>query len=468
METFWEYMTDFLWLSVFLLIAIVIKNKIKFFQRFLVPTAIIAGFIGLIFGQDVLRLISLNADRLGNIVYHTIAIGFIALALKDRPRTARYERGDNVKTGFAITSAYLIQGIIGFAISLIFAFTIFPKLFPPFGLLLPLGFAQGPGQAYSIGTTWEELGLVNGGNIGLSISTIGFLWAIIFGIPLLNYLVRRKKKLKLVGFEEKDKELQKPHRDIEEKHTETIPGRIFIDSLTVQIVLIGIVYLATYWALKGISIALAPLGDYGATVSQLLWGFHFVVAVMIAMVVRIILNVLKRKNWFHINYPDNYMLQRISATSFDYMIVASIAAISIMTFRANWIPILVITSVGGILTMIYTFLLGRRLYRSYIIEHIIALFGMWTGTISTGVALLREIDPEAKSNVAENIVLGSAVALPLGVPLMFILALAVNGYKTQNPMLYLYSMLIFIGFFIILLVAMLLMSRRRENITGIK
>jgi ESS family glutamate:Na+ symporter len=303
METFWEYMTDFLFLSVFLLIAIILKNKIRFFQRFLVPTAIIAGFIGLIFGVDVLGWIKLDPDRLGNIVYHTIAIGFIALALKDRPRAASYERGDNVKTGFAITSAYLIQGIIGFAISLAFAFTIFPKLFPPFGLLLPLGFAQGPGQAYSIGTTWEELGLVNGGNIGLSFSTIGFLWAIIFGIPLLNYLVRRREKLKMVGLEAEVKGLQKPHKDVEEKHTETIPRRIFIDSLTVQIVLIGIVYLATYWALKGISIALAPLGDYGATVSQLLWGFHFVVAVMIAMVVRIILNILKRKNWFHINYP---------------------------------------------------------------------------------------------------------------------------------------------------------------------
>ena len=462
METFWEYMTDFLFLSVFLLIAIILKNKIRFFQRFLVPTAIIAGFIGLIFGVDVLGWIKLDPDRLGNIVYHTIAIGFIALALKDRPRAASYERGDNVKTGFAITSAYLIQGIIGFAISLAFAFTIFPKLFPPFGLLLPLGFAQGPGQAYSIGTTWEELGLVNGGNIGLSFSTIGFLWAIIFGIPLLNYLVRKREKLKMVGLEAEVKGLQKPHKDDEEKHTETIPRRIFIDSLTVQIVLIGIVYLATYWALKGISIALAPLGDYGATVSQLLWGFHFVIAVMIAMLVRIILNILKRKNWFHINYPDNYMLQRISATSFDYMIVSSIAAISIVTFRQNWIPILVITTAGGILTMIFTFLLGRRLYRSYIIEHIVALFGMWTGTISTGVALLREIDPDAKSNVAENLVLGSAVALPLGVPLMFILALAVNGYKTQNPMLYLYSMLIFIAFFIVLLAAMLLMSRRRK------
>ncbi len=464
MESFWEYMKDFLFLSTFLLIAIVIKNKIKFFQKFLVPTAIIAGFIGLILGKDVLNWIVLSPDRLGNMVYHLMAIGFIALALKDRPRAVSHERGDNVNTGFAITSAYLIQGIIGFALSLILAYTFLPKLFPPFGLILPLGFAQGPGQAFSIGTSWEELGLVNGGNIGLSVATIGFLWAIIFGIPLLNFLVRRKKRLGLIGLEENDKELQKTHKDIEEKHTETIPRKMFIDGLTVQIVLIGIIYLATYYALKGISIALAPLGDYGETVSQLLWGFHFVFATMIAVIVRIILNALKRKNWFHINYPDNYMLQRISAASFDYMIVASIAAISIVTFRENWIPIVIITTAGGIFTIFYTFFLSKRIYKSYLIEHIVALYGMWTGTISTGVALLREIDPDSKSNVAETLVIGSATALPLGIPLMFILALAVNGFKTQNPMLYLYSMLIFIVYFIVLITVMLILSRRSKRL----
>jgi hypothetical protein len=65
--------------------------------------------------------------------------------------------------------------------------------------------------------------------------------------------------------------------------------------------------------------------------------------------------------------------------------------------------------------------------------------------------------------VAETLVIGSATALPLGVPLMFILALAVNGFKTQNPMLYLYSMLIFIVYFIALITVMLILSRRSKR-----
>ena len=464
MEEFWLAIKDFLFLSVFLLVAIVLKNKIKFLQKFLVPTAIIGGFIGLILGSDILNWIRLDSELLGKMIYHLMAIGFISLALKDRQVRFKEDKRDNINTGFAITSAYLLQGIVGFSLSLIMVYTFMPQLFPPFGLLLPLGFAQGPGQAFSIGTSWEQIGFANGGNIGLSVATIGFLWAIIFGIPLLNFLVRRKKRLKLEGLEKNIPSQPAAGNDIEEKHTATIPRKIFIDSLSIQIVLIGIVYIVTYFALKGITILLAPLGDYGNTVSQLLWGFHFVIGTMIAIVVRIILNFLKKKNWLHINYPDNFILQRISAASFDYMIVASIAAISIVTFRENWIPILIVTGIGGLVTVIYAVLLCRKVFKSYIIEHIVALYGTWTGTISTGIALLREIDPDSKSNAAENLVLGSAVALPLGVPLMFILGLAVNGYTTNNPMLYFYSLIIFIAFFLALLLIMLLRRKKRLKV----
>ncbi|MGM0366848.1 MAG: sodium/glutamate symporter, partial [Actinomycetota bacterium] len=322
MESLWEPAKDFLFLSLFLVAAIILKNKINILQKYLIPTSIIAGFIGLVLGSEVLGFIILDPERLGTIIYHLMAIGFISLALKDREKSYG-DKMDNVNTGIAIISAYLAQGILGFGISLALAYTVLPGLFPPFGLLLPLGFAQGPGQAYAIGRSWEELGFANGANIGLSVATIGFLWAIIFGIPLLNFLVRRKKKLGLAGRESVLKHILKRKVDIEEKHTENIPRKLFIDSLSIQLVLIGVVYLITYLILKGVSAGLAPLGDYGNIVSDLLWGFHFVVATMVAIAVRIILNLFKRKNWLHINYPDNYILQRISAGSFDYMIVAA-------------------------------------------------------------------------------------------------------------------------------------------------
>jgi len=458
MEDFWTSALDFLYLSAFLIVGMILKNKIRFLQKYLIPTSIIAGFIGLILGQEVLKLIDLDPDRLGVLIYHLMAVGFIALALKERRPVDGGNKRDNFNTGFAIVSSYLLQGIVGFAISLLLAYTVFPDLFPPFGLLLPLGFGQGPGQAFSIGSSWELLGLIEGGNIGISIATIGFLWAIIFGIPLTNFLVRRKKRLGLVG---KKTFISKSSAKYEEKHTENIPKKLSLDSLAVQLALIGFVYMLTYFLLKGIALALAPLGTYGETVTSLLWGFQFVIGTMIAIGVRVLLTVFRRKNWLHFNYPDNYILQRVSSTSFDYMIVAAISAISIVTFRANWIPILVITTIGGIITIFYSLFLSRRIYSTYKVEHVVSLFGMLTGTITTGVALLKEVDPDFKSNAAENLVLGSAVALPLGLPLMFLLGFAVTGYTAGKPEFYFYTLGIFVLYMAILLAVMLWKRKKR-------
>jgi glutamate:Na+ symporter, ESS family len=457
----WTSVQEYIFLSLFLVIAMILKRKLKFLQRYLIPASIIGGFIGLIVGSGVLNWIQLDSEKLGNIIYHLMAVGFISVALKERTRVPVNHKRDNVNTGLAITTSYISQGILGFTVTLILAYTFMPGLFPPFGLLLPLGFAQGPGQAYSIGTSWEELGLVDGGNIGLAIATIGFLWAIIFGIPLMNILVRRKKAW---GLEDRGKIIERGAKNLEEKHTENIPKKLFIDSLTVQISLIGVVYLVTYFTLRGISLALAPLGDYGYTVAQLLWGFHFVIGTMYAILARVVLNALKRKNWLHINYPDNYILQRISSGCFDFMIVAAIAALSINTFRANWLPIILVTSIGGLFTIIYTVFLSRRIYTNYIIEHILGLYGQFTGTITTSMALLREVDPDSESNVPENLVLGGAVALPLGIPLMLILSFAVTGYTAGKPLFYFYALGLFCIYLGAILTYLLVKSRRKKEV----
>ncbi|WP_126993424.1 hypothetical protein [Thermosipho globiformans] len=81
---------------------------------------------------------------------------------------------------------YLFQGILG--VSLGFVINLFNKDFSPaIGYLIPLGFGQGPGQAYSIGLQWETLGLNSGSSIGLAIAAAGFGWATVGGLVILNF-----------------------------------------------------------------------------------------------------------------------------------------------------------------------------------------------------------------------------------------------------------------------------------------
>ena len=49
---------------------------------------------------------------------------------------------------------------------------------------------------------------------------------------------------------------------------------------------------------------------------------------------------------------------------------------------------------------------------------------MMTGTVSTGILLLREVDPTFQTPAANNLVIGSSVAIGLGFPLLLMVGLA--------------------------------------------
>ncbi|MEM5947251.1 sodium:glutamate symporter [Spirochaetia bacterium 38H-sp] len=449
----WTFAMDIAVLSLLLLGGTFLKRKVGFFRKFLFPNAIIAGFIGLLLGKDFLGIIDIPEERLGTYVYHLMAVGFIALALKERKQESI---PIVVKTGAFIVSGYLLQGIIGFGLGLALLFFI-PNLFPPFGLLLPLGFGQGPGQAFSIGSRWEALGFPHGGNVGLSIATIGFLWACFGGVFLLNILFGKKRDI------DSSKEMVS-QTVVEYDSPGDIPLTESIDRLSIQIALIGFVYLLTYLLLKGIESLLAGAGSFGHTFAQLLWGFHFIVGSLLAILLRFVFDILKRKKIMKRNYTNNYLLSRISAGAFDYMITASIAAISISVLKEYLIPVLVVTTVGGIFTSIFVVFLGRRIYKDYWRENSVAVYGNITGTISTGLGLIREIDPLFKSHAAENLVFGSGAGLILGLPLLVVLSLPVYGYVNNAPIYYVITMIILISYFLLLLGFLLFSSTKNKKL----
>lgn len=443
---------EFLFLSLFLVLGNLLKRKVKFFQKFLFPTSIIAGFIGLILGKEVLGIVIMDSKDLTSIVYHLMAVGFIALALKDRG----HKKHNAGKTGVFIVSNYLMQGILGFVITLVLAYTILPDIFPPMGLLLPLGYGQGPGAASSIGSQWEALGFTNGSSLGLSIATMGFLWACFGGIFLMNYLIKVKKMKPIDTVDKVEKEA------VEFEKPGDIPLSDSIDRITVQLFLIGFVYLFTFAFLYFLSKLLGNLGGIGNTIAQLFWGLHFTFGTIFAIGLRKIFDYWKKKKIMNRNYPNNYLLQRISGGSFDYLVTAAICAISIDAIKEYWLPFTLVAVLGGLATMIYIVKMSKRIYGQYQLENILGMYGMMTGTISTGMALIREVDPNFKTNAAEHLVFGSATALPLGIPLMVLLSIPVTGYSEGNELLYFIGLGAFVVYMIGLL-AILLIKRRKNR-----
>jgi ESS family glutamate:Na+ symporter len=187
----WGLVIDFAFICVSLFVASILRAKLRFLQRFLIPNAITAGFVGLglvYLTEHLFPNIMPSREMLGNMVYHLLAVTFISIALKKRDR---YVDRNVVTTAFNLSLSYAVEGFIGYTLTLVFLFTLMPDIFPTFGILFAIGFGQSAGHAYALGKGWEALGFVNGGTVGLTFGSLGFLWACLVGIPFLNWGVRR-------------------------------------------------------------------------------------------------------------------------------------------------------------------------------------------------------------------------------------------------------------------------------------
>ena len=69
---------------------------------------------------------------------------------------------------------------MGLIISVGMAWLGMPGFFQAAGILLPMAYGQGPGQANNVGITYEALGFVGGQSFGLSLAV--FLLIQVFGI----------------------------------------------------------------------------------------------------------------------------------------------------------------------------------------------------------------------------------------------------------------------------------------------
>jgi ESS family glutamate:Na+ symporter len=189
----------------------------------------------------------------------------------------------------------------------------------------------------------------------------------------------------------------------------------------VQIALVAFVYLCTY-ALSFLLVKLIGtmtfLGKNQETLSMMIWGFNFIIGVLLAMAFKGVFARLKKRGVFKREYTNNYMLNRISGLAFDFMIVASIGSIEISGLAESLVPFLIITTLGAVATFWYLRWICFKMYPAYKYEAMLAMYGMLTGTVSTGIVLLREIDPYFKTPASSDMVYGSTVAVVWGVPLL--------------------------------------------------
>ncbi|MBR6039497.1 MAG: hypothetical protein IKP38_03320 [Clostridia bacterium] len=444
MENFWDFnvwstvnIVAVLLLS--LLAASMLRKAIPFLKNSLIPTSVLGGGI-LIAVAGVYKLFAHESmfdtkffgengtAMLELITYHCLALGFIASAFKpSKGKLTKKRTGEIFNTGVTTVSTYLLQGIFGLGISIVAALLV-KGFFNAAGILLPFGYGQGTGQAMNYGNIFEaDYGFTGGKSFGLTIAALGFLSASIGGVIHMNIL-KKRGKIKVADPDEQAK-------TADQAGDQKLPMKESIDRLTVQIALIFTAYFLAYLLMLGLG-ALLP------GMKSVVFGFNFLLGVLTATLVKLFMNWLRKKNVLKKDYADAFLMTRASNFFFDLMIVAGIAAIRFSVLENYWGIILIMGAVGLIITYIYNRIVAKTLFPDYTEEQFLAMYGMLTGTASTGVILLREIDGNFTTPAADNLVYQNFPAIVFGFPMMLLATLA-----PKKPIL---TLLILVGFFAVM------------------
>ena len=427
MSNFWDF-SVWAWINTFavllgsLLVGNMLKRSIPFLRDSLTPTSVVSGIILLIVAAiykaitgnvmfDTAAFGENGTAHLEIITYHALALGFIASSFKTTNSKLTKKRSEEIfNTGVTTVATYLLQGTVGLIITILATFVL-KDFFAAAGVLLPFGFGQGTGQALNYGTIYEvEHGFVGGKSFGLTIAALGFLSASIGGVIHLNVM---KKRGRIVLSTRNDGSTHSEEVDPEGE----IPLQESIDKFTVQIALIIVAYIAAY-------LLMFVLGNLLPGMKSVIYGFNFLLGVLTATLIKLLMNVLHKKQIIHRKYTNNFLMTRASNFFFDLMVVAGVAAIRLDILESSWGILLILAVVGLAVTFIYNRIVAKVLFPDYYEEQFLMMYGMLTGTASTGIILLREIDGEFKTPASDNMVYQNFPAIVFGFPMMFLATLA--------------------------------------------
>jgi len=456
----WDFLIDLGLVSLGLLVATSIRHRVRFFQRFLIPNALTAGFILLPFYNFVGPYIGIDSGNLGSLVYHLLSLSFISMTLRANASSDKTGNGRIFATSVSILWQWGIQAIVGLLFTYFLMKTFMPDLFPGFGLLLPLGFVQGPGQAFAIGEGWARFGFEGGGSIGLTFAALGFIVASFGGVFLINIGIRRKWLTEdfLKGLDTSAvKSGIYPSRKRRPVAAEMTTESEAIDSFTFHIALVFGVYLLAYLLLLGITTGLTALGPLFADLAVNLWGISFIFSALTGILVR---TVMHRTG---LDFAvDSRTLTRISGLSVDLMVTSAIAAIAIPVVQRYIVPITILAGIAGVLALVLVPWFCSRIFTDHQFHRTMMIFGVSTGTLPTGLALLRVIDPEFETPVASDYMYASGLTFVFAIP--FILAINLPAYAaTTGDMLYFWlAMAVGAGYTLFVLVAFFFIARKRS------
>lgn len=143
---------DFCIMSALLFVAKILRSKIKFIQKFYIPSSLLAGVIGLFLGKYFLNVLPFSTE-ISSYSSILIAVLFATMFLGNKKKVSFKNMFTSVGDTFLVNAA---TEIFQYGIFILIGVLILPLLFnginAGFGVLLPAGFVGGHGTAAAM---WE-------------------------------------------------------------------------------------------------------------------------------------------------------------------------------------------------------------------------------------------------------------------------------------------------------------------------
>jgi ESS family glutamate:Na+ symporter len=389
-----DIVTSFAGLSLLIIIGKFLRVKIKLLQRLYIPTSVIGGILGLLIlqiGGDAVPAgwtagWSQLPGFLINIVFAALFLGVTIPSLsiiwkKSAPQLAY---GQIVAWG-------------QYFVALLFVLLLLKPLFnipDVFGVVLPVGFEGGHGTAAGLKEAFETFKWPQGTDFALASATMGVVSAIIVGIILINWAARKGYTNKLKALDQLKKGewggfYDPKLRPIAGRQTVSADS---IDSLALHLAIIGIAVLIGYGLKIGL-LSLESLSPY-LRENNVLQGFPlFPLCMMGGLIIQVFISRV-----LNISPIDHSLMQRLSGTALDFLVVAAISTIRLEVIAEGLIPFLILVCAGIAWNVFCVTWLARRTLPTHWFERSIAEMGQSMGVTATGLLLLRAVDPESETD----------------------------------------------------------------------
>lgn len=418
-------MLAFGWASIMLLIGVILRAKVSIFRNMLVPASVIGGIIGLIFvnvfgGEKT--SIGVDIGMFNTLVSQIFTISFISIGLTSTPQNESNSVKNTVKGSWALgiiwCLLYASTPLIGAGIVALTGKT--SGMDSIYGMLIPFAFCQGPGQSVAYGSIFEQYGWTNASMVAVTFSAIGFIVAFLLGIPAAKLgikkgLAKNSQKLDEVilrGYLKKEEQIDTMVKDT------TCNSNV--ETMAFHFALLGLCYVLAVGI--GNIFSLLP-GFLGTSMSSMM----FMNGMFAAYIVKFIMKKLK------IDYLiENTLQSKITGWTADYLVVCAFMAISVSVIRTWITPIIAVTAISTVVTFFACVYFGQRLGGSNDFERTLGLYGMCTGTVPTGIALIRIVDPDFKTSTAVELGACNLVMVLFGTPTYMLILACASGTIGRN------------------------------------